>query len=619
MTDAWINKVLAVVVVFGMVGWWVHERPRLAQERAVYLGQDVAEVAEPVVVDPSERDPVEFTFDGDDEQVAAPTEAVTRAAPEVDGAEQGDGAVTEEAAPTEAEQGGEPFGIDDYGVVAGHPIAVDVGMQVLEAGGNAVDAAIAVSYALGVVEPFGSGIGGGGAMVVHPWNGDPVSYDYREIAPLSGEIPASNIGVPGFVAGMQAVHDDFGTIAMTNLIEPAAREAEDGLLVGEYLRDRMLAATYRMPTHLIPNFFPNGGVAEVGSVIRQPRYAQALRTIQDEGPEAFYTGKLATQMTEAVSGLSMEDFAAYEVLRLEPAQGSYAGYGLVGASAPVAGPTTIQMLEIAEARGVDEVDVVSTPGYHDIAQSWRVANSQRIQYIGDPTIEDVDQKIMTNEEHAQDLADTIPDDGFAEVGEWEEDPLFTDSTDTTHFVVVDGDGMMVSATNTLSNFFGSGLQVSGFWMNDQLKNFSRDPESINAAAPGKRPRSFTSPLILTQDDHPILGIGSPGGRRIPSMIAQAVIRWAGHDTTLTDAVREPRIHLEGQVLQVEQSPPGDVVDDLTSFGYEVTTEVPTVEYYGAVQGLLVDREQGRLEGVADERRVGEWDTRQRPDEPGDAT
>lgn len=608
MTDPWINKVLAVVVSLGMVFFWFHQRPRLAEERAIFLGQEVVEpVASAPVVDPTTRAPLEFEREAD----LAPAPSTVPTDP---GSEP-----TPTPAATTPEASGEPYPMDDYGVVAGHPIAVDVGMQVLEAGGNAADAAIAVSYALGVVEPFASGIGGGGAMVVHPWNGDPVAYDYRESAPLDGDIPASNIGVPGFVAGMQMLHDDYGTLSMRSLIEPAAREAEDGLLVGDYLRERLLAATYRMPTHLIPQFFPDGGVIEVGETVYQPDYARALRLIQDEGPDAFYRGELANEITEAVPGLSKKDLAAYRPLRLRPSSGDYADYGLVGAAAPVASPTTIQMLEVAEALGVNEVDMDTTAAFHDIAQAWRVSNSQRIQYIGDPTAEDVDIDWFTSEAHAQELAADIPDDDFAEVGEWEEEPLFTDSTDTTHFVIVDKDGTMISATNTLSNFFGSGLQVSGFWLNDQLKNFSRDPESINAAGPNKRPRSFTSPLILTQDGHPVLGIGSPGGRRIPAMVAQTVIRWAGHDRDLEGAVQAPRFHLEGRILQVEETPPGEIAPELRGFGYEVTTEVPTIEYYGAVEALMIDVDQGRLRGVADERRVGEWDSLQRPDEPGNDT
>lgn len=608
MTNTWINKVLAVVVSLGMVFFWFHQRPRLAEERAIFLGQEVVQpVASAPAVDPATRAPLEFereadlapaptTVPGDPGSEVAPTQAAT----------------TSEAPPA-------PYPVDDYGVVAGHPIAVDVGMQVLEAGGNAVDAAIAVSYTLGVVEPFASGIGGGGTMVVHPWNGDPVAYDYRESAPLAGDIPASNIGVPGFVAGMQMLQDDYGTLSMRSLIEPAAREAEDGLLVGDYLRERLLAATYRMPTHLIPQFFPEGGVVEVGETVYQPDYARALRLIQDEGPDVFYRGELADEITEAVPGLSKKDLAAYRALRLRPSQGDYGGYDLVGAAAPVASSTTIQMLEIAEALGVNDVDMATTAAFHDIAQAWRVSNSQRIQYIGDPTAEDVDIDWFTSESHAKELAAGIPDDDFADVGEWEEEPLFTDSTDTTHFVIVDADGMMVSATNTLSNFFGSGLQVSGFWLNDQLKNFSRDPESINAAGPNKRPRSFTSPLILTQDGHPVLGIGSPGGRRIPAMVAQTIIRWAGHDRDLEGSVEAPRFHLEGRILQVEETPPGEIAPELRAIGYEVTTEVPTIEYYGAVEALMIDLDEGRVRGVADSRRVGEWDSRQRPDEPGNDT
>jgi gamma-glutamyltranspeptidase/glutathione hydrolase len=148
-------------------------------------------------------------------------------------------------------------------------------------------------------------------------------------------------------------------------------------------------------------------------------------------------------------------------------------------------------------------------------------------------------------------------------------------------------------------------------MNDQLKNFSADEDSINQVAPGKRPRSFIAPMIVAADGEPVLGIGSPGGRRIPMMTAQVLLRWGVWGEELGDAVAAPRYHLEGSVLEVEESLPGEVADDLQTRGYEVTTEVPTTEYFGGMQALLIDREAGAVRGVADDRRIGAWDAASR--------
>jgi gamma-glutamyltranspeptidase / glutathione hydrolase len=178
-------------------------------------------------------------------------------------------------------------------------------------------------------------------------------------------------------------------------------------------------------------------------------------------------------------------------------------------------------------------------------------------------------------------------------------------------VVVDEQGTIVSMTNTLSNFFGSGQPVRGFFMNDQLKNFSADADSVNAPAPGKRPRSFITPAIAADGGLPVLGIGSPGGRRIPMVTAQVIVRWAAHGEPLDDAVAAPRFHLEGSTLEVEEMPADDAASDLARRGYEVTDEVPTTEYFGGMQVLLVDHDEGQIRGVADHRRDGAWDATER--------
>lgn len=569
MTDRWLNYVLAVLVVLGMVAVVRYERPRLAEERAAFLDQEVAaglEWAEPA----GDRDPIELS-----------------------GPQPSEGAELEPA-------------LGAYGVTASHPLAVEVGMTVLAAGGNAVDAAIAVSYALGVVEPFGSGIGGGGAMLLHQPGEAPVAYDYRETAPMSGEWPANNIGVPGFVAGMEHIHRRHATIPLAELIEPAARYAEDGFEVDDYLHVRARDAAFRMPIHRLPGLFPGGAVVAAGETLRQPEYAAALRMIQDQGSSAMYGGELGQLIVETVNGLSIGDLEAYEVIEVEPAVGSYAGYEVISGAPPISGTALVQTLQIAEELGIDRLDPDSADAIHVMGQAYRLAQRDRRVLVGDPTQVDVPMEAMLDRERTDAMAAVVPADGFVELPD-EEDVRFASETDTTHVVVVDSEGTMVSLTNTLSNFFGSGLPVSGFFLNDQLKNFSPDPESVNAPAPGKRPRSFITPTILAKDGQAVLGIGSAGGRRIPFVTAQVIVRWAGHGEELEEAVARPRFHLEVRELQVEEALPGPVRRDLAARGYEVTTTVPTTEYFGGMQALLIDHDTGTVTGVADERRAGTWD------------
>lgn len=585
MTNRWLNYVLAVVVTFGFVAYAMYEQPRLAEERAALLDQDFVEGdrLDPDAIE--ERDPIEWR---------------ERQAEEPDDDEDAD-----ETGETD-EASNEPLGV--YGVSAGNEDVVDIGMAVLEAGGTAVDAAVAVAYGLGVAEPFGSGPGGGGVMLFHEPGEAPIAYEYRETVPQSGDLPSARTGVPGFIAGMEHAHDRHGTIELADLIEPAARLAEDGVVVTPTVHERLTGAAHRLPIHLLPHFFPDGEPIDEGETLRQPEYAQALRLIQEEGADGFYAGDLGQEFVDAVSGLSMEDLEAYEVLELEPSVGRFGSLDVVSGPAPSSGPTLIQILQVAEALDIASTERESVEAVHTIAQAWRVALSDRTEYVADPTFEDVDLETLLSDSRTAALADTIPADGFAEVpemSELEEQP--SEASNTTHVVVVDADGRMVSMTNTLRNFFGSGQPVSGFFANDQLINFSSDPESINRPAPGKRPRNFLAPTILAQDGQPVLGIGSAGGRRIPTALAQVILGLTVHGQDLEEATASARFHLEEHELEVEESLGGSLADDLQVRGYEIVETLPTPEYFGSVQALLVDHEQGRITGVADERRDGTWE------------
>lgn len=587
MTDRWLNYVLSIVVVLGLVVVTVYNEPRVREERAAFLNQELVEV------------------DLDVAAPEAPTEAVQLR--QRDRAEE----VTPELA-TETARVENPPVLGAYGVSASNPTAVEIGMEVLDGGGNAIDAAVAVAYALGVAEPFGSGIGGGGTMLIKQEGEQPRAIDYREVAPLNGVPPTSDIGVPGFVAGMDQIHDEYGTVEIEDLIEYAVRLAANGVEVDPYLNERLQEAAHRLPIHLLPRFFPDGVAIAAGQMLHQPEYAEALRLIQQQGPSAFYEGPIAEQIVAAVTGLELEDLQAYEVVEVEPGRGTFAGYQLVAGGAPVAAPTVIQLLQTAEARGINDLDLTSADAFHVQIQAWRLANSQRIDRIGDPTIEDVDLAELLDPAVSQGFAALIPPDGFATVPDDVE--VVTEETDTTHVVVVDGDGTMVSMTNTLSNFFGSGLAVSGFFLNDQLKNFSPDPASVNAVAPLKRPRSFVAPMmLLDEQDRPVLGIGSPGGRRIPNAVSQVLVRWAGHGEELEAAVQQPRFHMERDRLLVEAPIDDAAYEQLAAWGYEIREHLPTTEYYGAIQALEIDWDTGEVSGADEIRRQGTWASSSRED------
>jgi gamma-glutamyltranspeptidase / glutathione hydrolase len=494
--------------------------------------------------------------------------------------------------------------LDGYGVSAGHPLAVDAGMEVLAAGGNAVDAAIATAYALGVVEPYGSGIGGGGAVIVHPSGGEPTSYDYREVVADDGVIGSLNTGTPGFVRGMEVLHADHGSADLADLIAPAIAFAEEGIEVSSTLERRLAAAAFRMPVAELPTFFPHGRAIPAGELLVQEELAETLRVIADEGADAFYEGPIAQALAEAVDGVDTESLAGYEVQRLEPVHGTFGDYDIVSAPPPLPGVALIQTLQIAEELGVADYEPGSADYYHAIAMAWLFANHFRIDEVGDTDFVDVPVDWLTDRDSNRSRAGQIQMDAVLEVDE--DEPYGGLETDTTHLTVVDRDGTMVSMTNTLSNFFGSGQQVNGFFLNDQLKNFASDEDSPNAAEAGKRPRSFITPTIVAQDDRPVLGLGSSGGRRIPIVLAQVLVRWGLQGEELADAAAGERFHREQLTLEVEQELPSDVAESLFERGYTAIEPAPTSQYFGSVQALALDYEADRLLGVADERRGGDW-------------
>jgi gamma-glutamyltranspeptidase / glutathione hydrolase len=495
-----------------------------------------------------------------------------------------------------------------YGVNAAHPAAVEAGMTVLAAGGNAVDAAIATAYAAGVAEPFGSGIGGGGAALVVEQGGEPVAYDYRDVVNRSGQIPASEIGVPGFVAGMEALHADYGTLDRADLVAPAIAVAEDGVETYEMLAHQVNLHARRMPQDRLPHFFPGGRPLQVGERLVQPELADTLRVIADGGAAAFYEGALAEALAAAVEGVDGASLAAYDVRRREPVAGPFGDYTVVSAPPPLAGATLVQMLQVAEALGLAEHEPGSAAFVHALAMGWRVANHFRTWQLADPDFVEVATDELVDATVNAVLAAGIPADAILE-GDPGELADAAGAGETTHLTVVDADGMMVSMTNTLTSLFGSGQYALGFFLNDSLGIFGGQVRN-QPPEPGKRAVSSTVPtIVLDGHGRPVLGLGSPGGSRIPNAVAGVLARWALHDMPLAEAVEAPRFHLHRSELHLEDEQP-DVADSLRGRGYKVSGP-PFSYYFGSVQALEIDYDTGALVGAADPRRAAAWRAEQR--------
>ncbi|EWG09936.1 gamma-glutamyltransferase family protein [Cytobacillus firmus] len=479
-----------------------------------------------------------------------------------------------------------------YGVSASHPIAVDVGMNVLKNGGNAADAAIAISYILGVVEPFASGIGGGGGMLVIPAKGEPDFIDYRETSPSTYSGTGVS-GVPGLVAGMEAIHQKYATKDMKRLIDPAVEYAEKGFAVDRGFSHRLETARYRVNSGSTRRFYPNGKAILPGEILVQKDLAKTLRTIQTKGSAGFYQGDIA-KAVQAKTGIPLDDFKRYKVRHSEPVQGSFAGYEVFTAPPPFSGTTLLQMLKLAEETGLDPRNQAE---YIDrIGKIAKASYEDRRVHIGDGvTAEEISKYI--SDDHISLLKKELAKDSGNRYAEEEEE-----HESTTHFVVMDKEGTVISATNTLSNYFGSGAYTNGFFLNDQLKNFADG--GINGQAPNKRSRTFTAPTVMISPEE-VIGIGSPGGNRIPQILMQVIYSYTKGEGDLQEIVNRDRFTFENSTIHTESPFRKDVLTELEARDYQVIHKVSPM-FYGGVQGLIMSQKEKSMFGAGDPRRNGIW-------------
>ncbi|WP_042420408.1 gamma-glutamyltransferase [Geomicrobium sp. JCM 19038] len=496
-----------------------------------------------------------------------------------------------------------------FGVATDNPEATAIGMDILNQGGNAIDAAIAVSYSLGVLEPQASGIGGGGVMLVHPAGESPVAYDYREVAPDQEEIPDSRIGVPGFVLGMDTVHEEYGSWSMNRLLDPAIQLAGDGVEVSYSLHSHLQNAYNYIEPEAAEQFYPNERAIDVGDTLKQEDLQETLKLIQEEGPSAFYSGKIGDNIALHTNSIDRHDLANYNVDVVEPVQATFADFEVYAAPPPAGGTMLLHSLQMAEELSIDRWSDQSPEFMKWTGAITRKAYQDRVQMIGDPRFVDIPLNEILEEEYAEDLANDI-----SLKAEDEEFPTDLEGGEkdgnTTHFVIVDQDGTMVSATNTLSSFFGSGKYVDGFFLNNQLDNFSVSATSPNRYEPNKRPISYISPTILAKDDYPIIGIGSSGGRRITSTLTQVLVRHLMFEQPIEEAIEENRSYydLHNPTIQIEGRLSTSVSESLEEDGYTIDNSRNAV-HFGAVQSLIVDYNENTIKGGADPRRYGEWDSR----------
>ncbi|MGP5735573.1 gamma-glutamyltransferase [Candidatus Corynebacterium faecigallinarum] len=520
------------------------------------------------------------------------------------------------SSPPSGESGGEELtqddasGLDQQGVSAGHPLAAEAGATMLDQGGNAVDAAIAAAFAVSVVEPYASGIGGGGSALIADRDGQTEAVDYREVVAQDGQIPASNTGIPGFVAGMAELHEQRGTLEWEELLAPAVEMAEGGVPVTETFVQRRDAGG-AAATSGLAQFAPGGVPVQVGDEIVQDDLAATFRTLQDQGPESFYTGELAGLLSSEVDGIDEASLDAYSVQHNEPPQGKVGDYEIVSSAAALPGVALIRMMQNLDNGGISEVDPNSVEHIRRVSEEWAGAEQIAQTELGDTDFVDVDYDAILGNGNGNGNGNGSGSGN----ADGEEEPLAmgdapaSDSENmdkpgnTTHITVVDGDGTVVSMTNTLTEFWGSGQEVGGFFLNDQLSRFSTVTSPNNRPEPGRRSVTWSNPtMVLDGEGRPVLGLGTPGGANILSILGNTLSRWALQGQSLEDAVAAPRFRLDSASgsLLVEQALLDDpVADQLPELGWPTQTAAEGL--FGSVNALEIDWEQGTVSGPTDYR------------------
>jgi gamma-glutamyltranspeptidase/glutathione hydrolase len=520
-------------------------------------------------------------------------------------------------------------------VVSAHLLASQVGDEILRAGGNAVDAAVATALALAVVYPRAGNIGGGGFMVIRFPGGEATAIDFREKAPLAahpemwlddtGEYDRTRhhlshmaVGVPGTVAGLAYAHARYGRMEWAALVDPAVRLARDGFRLTSYVTASLSGVLDDLAAYpaSVEAFSRDGEPYRVGDLFRQPDLARTLERIRDRGRVGFYAGEtarlLVAEMERGGGVITMEDLARYQAVEREPVFGTYRGYGVIGMPPPSGGGTVlIEMLNILEGYDLRAMGHNTAPYLHHLAEAMRRGFQDRARYIADPDFEDVPVARLTSKEYAAEIRAGISP-VRATPSSVEDAALAEEGSETTHFSVVDPDGLAVSTTYTLEYSYGSRITVpgAGFLLNNEMGDFNPAPglttetgligTGANLAEPEKRMLSSMTPIILTDAEGELFAVvGSPGGRRIINIVLQATLNLVDFDMDVLDAVLRPRVHHQWlpDDLDMEESDwPDLVLSGLRDLGHALDIGGE----FGHVHAIKVGPD-GRLRGAPDPR------------------
>jgi gamma-glutamyltranspeptidase / glutathione hydrolase len=524
-------------------------------------------------------------------------------------------------------------------VVSVSQAASEVGAEILLRGGNAVDAAIATGFALAVTYPAAGNIGGGGFMLVHPgYAKEPVVFDFRETAPAAatrtmfvdpaGRTAHRRVGVPGTVSGFALAHQQFGRFAWKALIEPAVGLAKEGFALDEFIARSLneLIETSKAPEHAALHWAfgkPDGTKWNTGDRLVQRDLAETLSLLTTDYGADFYHGKtaqlLVDEMRRGGGLITRQDLAAYSAYPRTPVEGKYHSHRIVCAPPPSSGGTTlIEMLNILEHRDLRGRDRWAPETVHLIVEAMRRAYRDRAAHLGDPGSMKTSVDWLIDKDRARELAVSIKPANATNSRELAGEIKVTEESEqTTHYSVIDRNGMAVSVTYTLENSYGSRVVVegAGFLLNDEMNDFNWVPGVTNTAgrvgtdpnlvAPHKRMLSSMCPTIVTLFGKPVLVTGSPGGRTIINTVLQVILNRIDFEMDLQAAVDAPRLHHQWfpDRVRVEKSLEADhpeLVAGLKGFGHDVDT----IDRQGDAHSIAIHPRTGAVSGAADKRISG---------------
>jgi len=519
-------------------------------------------------------------------------------------------------------------------VSAAHPLAAQVGVEILKKGGNAIDAAVATAFALNAVEPHASGLGGGGFMLIYLAETEEINViGYREHAPFAAtkdmfsshqsekegwsKLGGKAVAVPGTLMGLNLALEKYGTITLAEAMFPAIYYLENGFEISETLStaiknnyDKMTALNDQENVAFLKEDFP----LEEGDILIQPDLAKTYYQIFDKGIEHFYGGELGEKIVKGVRAyngiMTIEDLRNYQPIIRKPVVGNYRGYDIYSMCPPsLGGIYLIQILNIMENFDIAHLKYHGITHVSIMAEAMKMAFTDRVKYTSDTKyVKDIPIDWLTSKEYAKSLADQInigiPKPLMPAV------PLYKpEHHSTSHLSVTDAAGNMVALTQTINSFFGSGVIVpeTGIIMNNEMDDFSFNPKSFNAPGSGKIPLSSMSPTIIKKEGKPFMVLGTPGGTRIFTAMAQIISNVVDFGMNMDEAIESPRMHYcafegEKQSICCENRLPSITVKTLRILGKEVEVKETYDLYFGGAHGILL--KNAKMYGGADSRRDG---------------